>query len=278
MTTDPRRLPRLGVGLGWRDGLRGLLHHERESLGLVELMPEHVLDAPREARAAILADAARFPVVTHGVSLSIGSAEGPDPAFLEAMREVSDAVGAPWASDHLCFTRVGERHLGQLVPLPCTDETLDLLVRNVKDATRALGRPLALENVARSFAYEGEDHSEPEFFTRICQESGAFALLDVTNVWSNARNLGVDPDAYLRGFPMERVIHLHVAGVHEDGAGGVLDTHAAPVPEPVWRMTERVLAEAPVRALVIERDDGFGDLAQLAAEVRRARRLMEAAG
>lgn len=274
---DPRRLPWLGAGLGWRHELRDFLEAQRDHLGFVELMPEHVLDAPPEARPGIIAAASRAPVVTHSVSMSIGSAEGPDLAFLQGMREVSDAVGAPWASDHLCFTKVGDRHLGQLVPLPYTDDTLDVLVENVRTAQRALGRPLALENVTKYFGYQNETYTEPEFFSRLAQETGCFLLLDVTNVWNNATNLGVDAEKYVRAFPLERTIHLHLGGVHDDGAGGILDTHAGPVPEPVWGMTERVLAEAPVRALVIERDDDFGDLALLAAELRRAARLMEAA-
>lgn len=276
MAADPRRLPWLGAGIGWRHELRGFLRDERESLGFVELMPEHVLDAPPEAQADILRDAKAFPVVTHSVSMSIGSAEGPDASFLEGMRRVSDDVAAPWASDHLCFTRAAGRSLGQLVPLPCTDEALDVVVRNVRTAQRALGRPLALENVTRYFTYPDEDFDEPEFFSRLAQETGCFVLLDVANVWNNARNVGMDAEKYLRGFPLDRVVHLHVAGVHDDGEGGVLDTHAAPVSDEVWRMTERVLDEAPVRALVIERDDDFGDLAQLAGEVRHAAALMEA--
>ncbi|HWG90596.1 MAG TPA: DUF692 domain-containing protein [Candidatus Thermoplasmatota archaeon] len=275
MTRDPRKLPFLGAGLGYRFEIHDFIAEQKDHLGFLEVMPEHVLDSPPEARRLIEAMAKQYPMVTHAVSVSIGSAEGPDETFLRKMRDVSEAVSAPWASDHLCFTKTKGRNLGQLVPVPYTDETLDVLVRNVKTAQRLLGIPFALENVTRYFTYKEEQYSEPEFFRRLTEEAGCFILLDVTNVWNNARNVGVPVERYLRDFPLDRVIHLHLAGVHEDGER-VLDTHAAPIPEAVWEMTEEVLRQAPVKALVIERDDDFGDLGQLAGEVRRASRLMEA--
>jgi len=266
-------LPRLGAGVGYRAELASLVRGG--AFGVLELMPEHVLDAPPADARTILHDVSPHPTITHAVSMSIGSAEGPNKAFLEGMRRVSDQVNAPWVSDHLCFTRAQGRDLGQLVPIPYTHEALDVVIRNVRDAQRILGRPLAFENVTRYFAYKNEDYTEPEFITRLVRETGCFVLLDVTNAHNNQANLGWDVDDYLRGLPMDRVIHLHLAGVHEH-EGRVLDTHAAPVPESVWRTTERVLEEAPVRAIVIERDDELGELAQLQGEVARAQRLMEA--
>lgn len=272
MTTDPSKLPWLGAGLGYREEIHDFLLGA-PGLGFVELMPEHVLDGGPRFADRFSAFQGR-PMVTHSVSASVGSAEGPNEAFLREMRRISDDVGAPWASDHLCFTRAGGRDLGQLVPVPYTDESLDVLVRNVRTAQRILGRPFALENITRYFTYRDETYTEPEFLRRLCDETGAFVLLDVTNVWNNAQNVGLDPARYLAEFPLDRVVHLHIAGVHPDG-DHVLDTHAAPVPEPVWAMTERVLEEAPVRALVLERDDGFDDLPGLAAELARAADLME---
>lgn len=268
-------LPRFGAGVGYRAELAHLVR-QGGAFACLELMPEHVLDAPPADAVRILEDVKPHRVITHAVSMSIGSAEGPNKAFLEGMRRISDAVDAPWVSDHLCFTHTQGKDLGQLVPLPYTHEALDTLITNVRQAQKLLGRPLALENVTRYFAYKDEDLTEPEFFESLVRETGCFALLDVTNVYNNERNLGWNAEEYLRAFPMDAVIHLHLGGIHEDEAtGGVLDTHAAPVPEPVWKMTERVLERAPVKALIIERDDELGDLAQLQTEVARASRLME---
>lgn len=266
-------LPRLGAGVGYRAELAPLVR-QGEAFACLELMPEHVLDASPAEGARILEEIRHQPTITHAISMSIGSAEGPNRGFLELMRGVSDRVDAPWVSDHLCFTRTEGKELGQLVPIPYTHEALDVVVRNVREAQRILRRPLALENVTRYFAYKNEDYTEPEFLSQLVQETGCFLLLDVTNVHNNDVNLGWDAETYLRSLPMDRVIHLHLAGVHEH-EGRILDTHAAPVPERVWRMTERVLVEAPVKALIIERDDELGDLPQLLGEVARAARLME---
>ena len=266
-------LPRLGAGAGYRAELSSLVRRGG-AFACLELMPEHVLDAPPSDAEATLADVKPYPTITHAVSTSIGSAEGPNKAFLDGMRAVSDRVDAPWVSDHLCFTRTQGNDIGQLVPIPYTHEALDVVIRNVREVQRILGRPLALENVTRYFAYKNEDYTEPEFITKLVRETGCFVLLDVTNVDNNEKNLGWNADEYLRGMPMDAVIHLHLAGVHEH-EGRILDTHAAPVPERVWRMIERVLERAPVRAIIIERDDELGDLDQLRGEVKRAQALME---
>lgn len=266
-------LPRLGAGAGYRAELSSLVRRGG-AFACLELMPEHVLDAPPSDAEALLADVKPYATITHAVSTSIGSAEGPNKAFLDGMRAVSDRVDAPWVSDHLCFTRTQGNDIGQLVPIPYTHEALDVVIRNVREVQRILGRPLALENVTRYFAYKNEDYTEPEFITQLVRETGCFILLDVTNVDNNEKNLGWDANEYLRGMPMDAVIHLHLAGVHEH-EGRILDTHAAPVPERVWRMTGRILEQAPVRAIIIERDDELGDLDQLRGEVERAQALME---
>jgi len=252
-------LPWLGAGVAWRPGVAA-------GAAVHELMPEHVLAAPPHERALLLAEATRAPVVAHSVSMSLGSAEGPDEDFLRRMHDVCDASGAPWASDHLCFTRHEGRALGQLVPIPYTDESLDVVARNVRLAQSILGRPLALENVTRALTYEADAYEEPEFFRRLCAESGCFVLLDTTNAWINAGGDLERAQAYVDAMPLERVIHLHLGG-----ADGLLDTHAAPVPEPAWALAERALQRAPARALILEREARVDE-----KELERASLLMEA--
>lgn len=270
-----RSLPWLGAGLGYRGALHGFLRKQRRHLGFLEVMPEHVLEGSVEARQRLLDFAATMPVVTHSVSVSVGTASGADARFLPRMRRVSERLEAPWASDHLCFTKVGERTIGQLTPLPYTRESLRAVERNVRQAQAALGRPFLLENISAYFQFEGNDYTEPEFFHELVRRTGCGVLLDVNNLRNNAANLGVEPRAYLDAFPLDAVVQLHLAGSDwEDGK--LLDTHGAPIHEEVWQLTEQVLDTAPVKALLIERDQTFEPLDELAGELRRAHKLMEA--
>jgi uncharacterized protein (UPF0276 family) len=262
-TLSPSSLPFLGAGLGYRRAIRGFYREQRDRIGFLEVMPEHILDAGPEARAALYADCAPFPVVTHSVTLSVGTATGPDTAFLPKMARISRRLKAPWCSDHLSFTKVGGRAIGQLTPLPYTDESLAAVVRNVKAVQRSVGIPFLVENISQYFQFPGNTLSEPEFFAEVTKKTGCGALLDVTNLRNNASNIGTDPERYLTG--------------SEWVGGRLLDTHGAAIHPEVWAMTRRVIANSDVRALLIERDQTFGPLPQLAGELKKAHRLMQGA-
>ncbi|MCA1814341.1 MAG: DUF692 domain-containing protein [Halobacteriales archaeon] len=274
MGFSPHDLPWMGAGLGYRGALHAFFRKHDAHLGFLEVMPEHVLEGSVAARQRLLHHAARKPVVTHSVSVSVATAPGPDAPFLRKMAQVSERLDAPWTSDHLCFTKVGDRNIGQLTPMPYTRETMRVLERNVKESQRILGKPFLLENISAYFRYSGEDYTEPEFFRELTKRTGCGVLLDVNNLRNNAVNLGVDPRKYLDTFPLERVVQLHLAGSDwEDGK--LLDTHGAPIHEEVWAMTETILDTAPVKALLIERDQTFEPLDELGAELRRADALMQ---
>jgi hypothetical protein len=275
-TLSPSSLPFLGAGLGYRRAIRGFYQEHRDTLGFLEVMPEHLLDAGPDARAALYGDCAPFPVVTHSVSLSIGTATGPDAAFLPKMARINRRLKAPWCSDHLCFTKIGGRAIGQLTPIPYTDGSLAAVVRNVKAVQRAVGIPFLVENISQYFQFPGNTMGEPEFFAEVTRKTGCGALLDVTNLRNNAANLGTDPERYLTEFPLERLVQFHLAGSEWIG-GKLLDTHGAAIHADVWRMTQRVIDNSHVRALLIERDQTFGSLARLAGEMKKAHRLMQGA-
>lgn len=273
----PSSLPFLGAGLGYRRGLHDALRKRRRDVGFLEVMPEHVLEGSQASRAALLAVAETMPVVTHSVSLSVGTATGADTGFAGRMHRVAERLDAAWSSDHLCYTKVGDRHIGQLTPIPYTDEALRVVVANTKAVmARMPGRPFLLENISQYFQFEGADHTEPEFFTEVVKRTGCGVLLDVTNLHNNATNLGVRPGRYLDQFPLESVVQLHLAGSEWVG-GKLLDTHGGPVLEPVWDLMAQVVEQAPVRAALVERDQTF-DLGDLFAEVRRANRVFAKAG
>lgn len=272
MPPSPSSLPFLGAGLGYRRSIHDLLQRKRSDIGFLEVMPEHALEGPREPREQLLALAETMPVVTHSVSLSVGTATGADLAFARRMHEVSDRLQAAWASDHLCFTKVGDRHIGQLTPIPYTAEALRRVVANVKAVQAAMpGRPFLLENISQYFQFRDADYTEPEFFTQVTKRTGCGILLDVTNLHNNATNLGLDPQRYLGGFPLESVVQMHLAGSEWIG-GRLLDTHGGPVLEPVWDLMASVVAGSDVRAALVERDQTF-ELGDLLGEVRRANRI-----
>lgn len=275
-TLSPSSLPFLGAGLGYRRAIRGFYQTHRASLGFLEVMPEHILDAAPDARADLAADCSGLPVVTHSVTLSVGTATGPDAAFLPKMARISRQFAAPWCSDHLCFTKIGGRAIGQLTPMPYTDESLAVAVRNIRQVQKAVGRPFLVENISQYFQFPGNTLSEPEFFAEVTRKTGCGALLDVTNLRNNAANLGTDPERYLTEFPLERLVQFHLAG-SEWVAGKLLDTHGAAIHPDVWRMTQRVVGASNVRALLIERDQTFGSLARLAGELKKANKLMQGA-
>lgn len=273
---SPSSLPFLGAGLGYRRAIRAFYRDHADKLGFLEVMPEHLLDAPPGARAALRQDCAQLPVVTHSVTLSVGTATGPDARFLPKMARISRQFKAPWCSDHLCFTKIGQRNIGQLTPIPYTDESLAVVVRNVKTVQQAVGIPFLLENISQYFQFPGNTMTEPEFLTEVTRKTGCGALLDVTNLRNNAKNLGTDPERYLTEFPLDRLVQFHLAG-SEWVDGHLLDTHGAAIHPDVWALTKRVIANSNVRALLIERDQTFGSLHRLAGELAKAHKLMQGA-
>lgn len=273
---SPSSLPFLGAGLGYRRALHRTLNRKQAGLGFLEVMPEHLVEGSPASRAQILAASAKLPVVTHSVSLSVGTATGADLGFARKMAHVNDELDPAWCSDHLCFTKVGDRHIGQLTPFPYTREALVTTVRNVKAVQDAVQRPFLLENISQYFQFEGADYSEPEFFTELTKRTGCGVLLDVTNLHNNATNLGLDPSKYLQEFPLDAVVQMHLAG-SEWVDGKLLDTHGGPVLEPVWDLMAEVVEHSDVRAALIERDQTF-ELGDLLAEVKRAAKVMAPAG
>ncbi len=273
---SPSSLPFLGSGIGYRRDLAGFVHARGATIDFFEVMPEHVFQGSADARERLLAATRGKPVVTHSVSLSVGTATGADIPFAGKMDAINQRLSAPWCSDHLSFTRIGDRNIGQLTPLPYTDETLRVVVANVKAIQDQVHVPFLLENISQYFQFRGADMTEPEFFQEVVGRTGCGVLLDLTNLRNNAANLGIDRRSYLDHFPLEQVVQLHVAG-SEWVDGKLLDTHGAPVHKEVWAMAKDVVENHPVRALLLERDQAFGPAAQLANELRRGQMVMRRA-
>lgn len=215
----------------------------------------------------------RHPVALHGVSMSLGSADGVDPAYLRRLRRLVDQVDPLFVSDHLSWSRIGGFNAHDLLPLPYTGETLDIVSANVARAQDALGRTMLIENPSSYLAFEGE-MSEWTFLQALCMRTGCDLLLDVNNIYVSAVNHGFDPIGYLAGIPQERVRQIHLAG-HSQGQELLIDTHDKPVPLSVWSLYAAAIQHIGPVATMIERDDDIPPLAELLVELEMARHIAE---
>jgi len=222
--------------------------------------PLHVLDQVRQ----------RHPVILHGVSMSIGAADGLDRDYLEKLRRLADRIDPLWVSDHLCWTGTGGFNSHDLLPLPYTEEALATTCSNVAQAQDALGREMLIENPSSYVTFRSSDMSEWDFMAELSWRSGCFLLLDVNNIYVSARNHGFDPIDYLDGVPFDRVRQIHLAG-HSQGRTMLIDTHDHPVPDGVWALYDEARRRAGPVATMIERDDDIPPLDDLLAELDVAR-------
>jgi uncharacterized protein (UPF0276 family) len=215
---------------------------------------------------------AMYPVALHGVSMSIGSADGLDGAYLSRLRALVDEIEPLFVSDHLCWTRIEGFNSHDLLPLPYTQEALDLVCANVDRAQDALGRAMLIENPSTYIDLAPADMTEWHFLDAMCARTGCGLLLDVNNVYVSACNHGFDPIAYLNGVPHDRVRQIHLAG-HSQGKELLIDSHDQPVPATVWDLYAHVLPRLGPVATMIERDDDIPSLNELLAELAVARRI-----
>lgn len=228
--------------------------------------PLHVLDRLRRDH----------PMVMHGVSLSIGSTDPLDTAYLAQLKALAARVEPAWISDHLCWTGVDRRHLHDLLPLPCTEAALAHVVGRVQQVQDILGRRLLLENVSSYVAYEADEMSEWEFVTELLRRADCELLLDVNNVHVSGVNHGFDPRRYIDAMPPDRVRQIHLAG-HEDHGEYLIDTHDHPVCSAVWDLYAYTVQRVGAVPTMIERDDHIPPLPELLAELDQARQVQRRA-
>lgn len=210
-----------------------------------------------------------YPLALHGVSLSIGSADGLRDDYLRQLRHLADRIEPAVVSDHLCWTRIDHFNSHDLLPLPYTEEALDMVCRNIDRAQTALGRRMLFENPSSYIAFPGA-MTEWEFLAAMTRRTGCGLLLDVNNIHVSAVNHGFAAVDYLAGIPMDAVGQIHLAG-HVQGEHLLIDTHDQPVPDEVWALYRAATALAGPVATMIERDDNIPELAELCAELDVAR-------
>jgi len=268
-------MPSLGFGLGVRPAHYELLLNEcRGAVDWLEALTENYLGVGGQPLRYLARLREHYPLVLHGVSLSIGGTDPLDTGYLREVRKLAERLEVAWISDHLCWTGIDGVNLHDLLPLPFTLQTLNHLVQRVSQAQDMLGRRLLIENVSSYINFEHSEMSEHEFLSELATRSDCLLLLDVNNVHVSSVNHGFDALAYLHGLPVERVQQIHLAGHSRQGAY-LIDTHDAPVAEPVWSLYREAVARFGAVATMIERDDNIPPLDELLAELTRARGIVE---
>ncbi len=244
------------------------------SADFIEVVVEACLASP-QARREAMAMAELWPVIPHGIKLSLGSADGIEPERAARLGALARELRAPLITEHVAFVRGGSREIGHLTPLPCTPDAVKVVARNVAEARRRLPDvPLLLENIAWTFRWPDDTMSEAAFYTSIVEATGCDLLLDLGNLHANAINEGKDPAQVLLDFPIERVSMVHIAGgVHEHGV--YLDTHAHPVPDQVFALLDLLCERRGPVPVVLERDALFPPFRELERELSRARQAQQ---
>lgn len=267
---DQLTFPNLGLGLGLRSPHYQHILDQHPDVGWFEALSDNYIHT--RGRPLVFLDriADRYPIALHGVGMSIGSTDALDFEYLGELRELSKRVGARWISDHICFSSFGGHHAHDLLPLPFTEEALLHTAERVRRVQDFLGQRLVLENPTAYLEFDGATLREWEFIAALAAEADCGLLLDVNNLYVNSQNHGFDPHQALRQLPLERVVQFHVAGFsREDDA--LIDTHDAPVAEPVWQLLAEAWQLGARASVLLEWDANLPEFETAHAELQRAR-------
>lgn len=262
----------LGFGLGLRNAHYETVLGERPEVDWFEILTENYMvpgGRPLDYVERIRRD---YPLVMHGVSLSLGSCDPLDEDYLRRLKALAERFEPAWVSDHLCWTGVDGVNLHDLMPLPYTEEAVRHVAERIDRVQEYLGRRILIENVSSYLSYAYADMSEWEFLGAVAERADCRILLDINNLYVNAVNHGFDAQTYLDALAPERVAQFHVAGHSRDGAY-LIDTHDAPVIDSVWALYAHAVQRFGAVPTMIERDDKIPPLGELLEELARARRL-----
>jgi len=272
IAAKPLRKKSPGFGLGLRPVHYPDFMDTPQAVDWLEIISENYMvpgGKPLDMLDAILA---KYPVAMHGVSLSIGSTDGLDVAYLAELKALAQRTQPLWISDHLCWTGVQGRNSHDLLPLPYSEEALKLVVRHVEQVQNTLGQRILLENVSSYLNYRSSEMSEWEFLRQVAEQADCLLLLDVNNIYVSSVNHGFDAIEFLNHLPVARVQQIHLAG-HNDHGDYIVDTHDHPVAEPVWELYRHACRQFGEVATMIERDDNIPELSVLITELNRARAI-----
>ena len=269
------KLPSLGFGLGLRKEHYSTIIETSPDVDWFEILTENYLVDGGKPLYYLDQICEKYPVVMHGVSMSLGSHDPLDLNYLAQVKELAKRTDAKWVSDHMCFTGVDGVNAHDLLPLPLNEETIKHVSNKIKQAQDFLGRQLLVENASTYITYKQSDMTEWDFTAAVAEESDSLILLDINNIFVSAYNHGFDPLEYLDGIPAERVQQHHIAG-HSQYDGYIIDTHDHDIVQGVWDLYAEAIKRYGEVSMMIERDDNIPELPELLAELQIARDVFSA--
>jgi uncharacterized protein (UPF0276 family) len=266
--------PYLGYGLGLRKEHYETVLAEQPKVDWFEIISENYMVDGGKPLDYLTRIREQYPMVMHGVSMSIGSTEPLNYEYLDQLKALIKRVEPAWYSDHLCWTGVNGINLHDLMPLPYTEEAIQHVAERVSQVQDYIGRQMLLENVSSYVSYSDSQMSEWEFLSEVAERADCLILLDINNIYVSAFNHNFDPYSYLHAIPGERVYQFHLAGhTHENNL--IIDTHDHPIADPVFELYAAAVQRFGRVSTMIERDDQIPPLSELLDELEQVRRIAE---
>lgn len=261
--------PFLGFGLGLRtEHYQHVIEHKPE-VDWFEVISENYMVPGGKPLANLDKIRADYPMVMHGVSMSIGSTDSLNKTYLDKLKGLIERVEPMWVSDHLCWTHVDQVNSHDLLPLPYDEATINHLANRISQVQDILGRPILIENLSSYVTYSQSEMQEWDFVSEIVKRSGCYLLLDINNIYVSAHNHHFKPETYIDSMPSEQVMQFHLAG-HSYNGDMIIDTHDHDVCDPVWALYEYALRRFGAVSTMIERDDNIPEFSELRAELTMA--------
>ncbi len=268
----PALYPPLGMGLGLRTEHYQYILEHAPTIDWFEILTENYLVDGGNPLYYLEKVRENYPLVMHGVSLSIGSPDPLNSGYLSKVKKLADQIEPKWISDHLCWTGIHQRNIHDLLPLPYTEKLINHVVERVKCVQDFYQRQLVLENVSSYITYKESEMSEWEFLSEIANRADCFILLDINNIYVSAFNHGFEPETYLHSIPVNRVQQFHLAG-HLNCGDYIIDTHDHPVINEVWELYAKAIKRFGDVSTMIERDDHIPPFEELWQELQFAQNI-----
>jgi len=266
------KLPQLGFGLGLRTNHYRDVLETRPDVDWFEVLTENYLVPGGKPLNFLDQVAQHYPLVMHGVSMSIGGSDPLNFDYLRQVKRLSQRIDAKWISDHLCWTGVGGINAHDLLPLPYSEEAIRHIVQRIDQVQNFLGRQILLENVSSYLSYRCSEMLEWEFLSAIAEQADCLILLDVNNVYVSSFNHNFDAETYIRNLPALRIQQIHLAG-HTHCGTHIIDTHDAVIVDDVWQLYAKTIQHLGPVSTMIERDDNIPPLYELLEELNTARQI-----